>query len=252
MCGRYVAPEVAQIEQLWHIGARNWGTQVFLRFNLAPTATVPVLLAAPGGALELTGARWGLIPSWWQREALPTLSFNARSEEAADKPMWRNSLRGMRCLMPVQGWYEWNENEPVRGSGGRRVNQPYYLCSPDTPVMAFAGLWSSWRSPAGVEVLSCALLSRAAAPSIAAIHHRMPVVLAPEAQEAWLDPSASPATVQALIDAARGDFTGHRVSLRVNSVRNADAGLLEPVAPQPPEAEQSPPPAAQDDLFGGR
>jgi putative SOS response-associated peptidase YedK len=78
---------------------------------VAPTTHVPIVVIADDALVELNGARWGLIPHWWKKEAPPSLTFNARSEEAAKKPTWRHSLRRLRCLMPARGWYEWmNQN----------------------------------------------------------------------------------------------------------------------------------------------
>lgn len=137
---------------------------------------------------ELNGAKWGLPLHWWKKDVPPSLTFNARSEEAAEKPTWRHSLRGMRCLMPARGWYEWNENEQVRSEAGRKVKQPYFISLPDADFMAFAGLWAVWQGQDGSQIPSYALLSKTAAPSIAHIHDRMPDVLKPDHLAAWLDP----------------------------------------------------------------
>jgi putative SOS response-associated peptidase YedK len=229
MCGRYVSPDEAAMERSWRISRRNGADWFAPRFNVAPSTRVPIIRQATGGGLELDAARWGLIPGWWKNDALPNLTFNARSEEAADKPTWRQGLRSMRCLMPAHGWYEWNEQEPAVSESGRKGKQPYFISCPSSEVIAFAGLWSLWRGPTpdAAPVLSCALLSRAAAPSIAAIHHRMPVVLAPEQQAAWLDPASSPQTVAQLIASARVDFEGYPVSTRVGNTRNDGPELLE-------------------------
>ena len=236
MCGRYVAPGEAALERHYHLGRHNWSGWI-ARWNVGPTVRVPIVYAPQG---EPVGdlARWGLIPSWWSRDTLPALSFNARSEEAAGKPMWRQGMRAARCLMPAQGWYEWNEREPVRTASGRRANQPYYFHCPDEEVVSIAGLWSVWRAPDGADVLSCALLTREAAPAIASIHHRMPVVLAPSAYADWLAPRTSPAEVAAMIAGSRADIVAHRVSTRVNSTRDDTPELIEAV---PEAAEDSRP-----------
>src|SRR5450631_4205517 len=109
MCGRYVSPDEAAIERFWEINRRSNTDPFRRRFNVAPTTTVPIIRRAEDGAHELCEARWGLIPHWWKQEKPPALTFNARSEEAAVKPTWRNSYRHLRCLMPALGWYEWNE-----------------------------------------------------------------------------------------------------------------------------------------------
>ena len=131
--------------------------------------------------------------------------------------------------MPARGWYEWNENEPVLSESGRKVNQPYFLYSPSAEVIAFAALWSVWERPGVEPVVSCALLSKDAAPSISAIHHRMPVVLSPEQCEAWLSPTASAQDIADLIAGARVDFEGYAASTKVNNARNDFPELLEKV-----------------------
>lgn len=167
------------------------------------------------------------MPLWSDRASCENLTFNARSEEAASKPMWRHGMMAARCLMPVQGWYEWNENETVSTGKGRKTHQPYYFHSTGEPVLAIAGIWSVWLALDGADVLSCALLTREAEGEIAAIHHRMPVVLDPAQYDAWLSPDATATDVADLIAGSRHDFEAYRVSTRVNSVRNDEAELLE-------------------------
>ncbi|WP_448682916.1 SOS response-associated peptidase [Pseudomonas nicosulfuronedens] len=229
MCGRYVSPEEAAIERYWHIGARTPARWLGACYNVAPTMTVPILRHDESGQLELIPARWGLIPAWWKETTPPRLSFNARSEEAAGKPLWRQALRSSRCIMPALGWYEWNETEAVRNPAGRQVHQPYFIHSQSDPIIAIAGLWSLWIQPGGEATLSCALLSKSAALGIEHIHHRMPVVLAPEHLGEWLSAATRREALEDLVNHARGDFSGHRVSLRVNDVRNELAALIEKV-----------------------
>ncbi len=235
MCGRYVEPDAADLERFWLIDRRNWVPFGPTRFNVAPTMQVPIVVRHASGSSELRGARWGLIPRWWQKSTLPTLSFNARSEEAAGKPLWSESLQHFRCLLPVRGWYEWNEREQTRSDRGKRSFQPYFLSCPGEPVVAFAGLWSVWQRAGAEPVVSCALLTRDAAPAIAAIHHRMPVVLHPDLFEDWLAPGHGTERAMALIRQARQDLQGHPVSTRVNSVRNEGPDLISALAlPQQP------------------
>lgn len=229
MCGRYVPPDEAAMERSWRIDRRNWPGWITPRFNVVPTTIVPIIRRASDGAIELQGARWGLIPSWWKKETPPTLTFNARSEDAAEKPTWRQSLRSMRCLMPARGWYEWNEHQAVRSASGRLVKQPYFISCPASEIIAFAALWSVWRRPGAEPVLSCALLSKNAAPAIANIHRRMPVVLAPGNYAAWLDAATTPEELARLIATARQDFAAYPVSPRVGDSRNDSADLLQEV-----------------------
>jgi len=231
MCGRYVTPDERAMENYFHVGRHNWNTWA-TRYNVGPTMPVPVVYN-PHGETVGDVARWGLIPSWWKKDAPPAATFNARSEEAAKKPMWRSGMRSTRCLLPARGWYEWNEHEPVRTGSGRKGQQPYYFHDPATEVVAIAGLWSWWQSADGSEVLSCALLTREApAGPIADIHHRMPVVLAPSEFPAWLSRTTSPRDVAAIVAGSRTDFAAHRVGTQVNNPRNESPDLIEEVPPQ--------------------
>lgn len=228
MCGRFSLPDEAAVAHILKIDRWSWHWPE-PRYNVAPTTRVPMVFKADDTLLELNGARWGLIPHWWKKDAPPSLTFNARSEEAAEKPTWRHSLRRLRCLMPARGWYEWNEKELVRSGSGRQVKQPYFICTPNADAIAFAGLRAIWTGLDGSQVLSCALLSKAAAAGIVHIHDRMPVVLKPEHFDAWLDPNTPEPAVQGIIADSHMDFISHPVSTKVDYARNDFADLLEPL-----------------------
>jgi putative SOS response-associated peptidase YedK len=160
------------------------------RPRLAPTDAVPIVVRRDGGEPEVVHARWGFVPHWWSRPELPRLSFNARSEEAAAKPMWRDALRRSRCLVPGTCWMEWQHAHGVK--------VPHSLRLPDGRGFMFAGLWSTWRKKVTVPfsekgdsplfLTTCVILTMDASPAVARVHDRMPVVLAPEAWADWLDP----------------------------------------------------------------
>lgn len=206
MCGRYVAPDTAAIERQWRLAASQ--TPLFeRRFNVAPAAEVPVLRKSREGRLVLATARWGLVPYWWKQQHPPRYNHNARLEEAATKPMWRDALARWRCLMPAIGWYEWRESD----------KQPFYFHRADGRLAALAGLLS-YRKEEGL--LTCAVLSMEAPGRLTPLHHRIPVVLVPEAEEAWLETGA----VQADSDA----IAFHAVRKLVNSSKAEGPELLEP------------------------
>ena len=149
--------------------------------KLAPTDRVPIVVQQPGSPPQLVHARWGFIPHWWSKPELPRLSFNARSEEAAGKPMWRDALRSSRCLIPATTWFEWQH------AHGAKI--PHALAPNDGRGFMFAGLWSLWRSRREAEPMTtCVILTTGASDAVASVHDRMPVVLAPSAWAAWLDP----------------------------------------------------------------
>ncbi len=226
MCGRYVPPDVADMERYWNLSHRQSISSIVRRFNVAPTSQVPVIVREADGTLALLDARWGLIPFWWKQDKLPPMTFNARSEEAAQKPMWRDALRSKRCIMPAYGWYEWNEKEQIIAPSGKPANQPYYHYSANSEVIAIASLWSRFDRPDAHSILSCALVTKDAAPSVADIHHRMPVILKPEQFDAWLNPATSANDIQEIIANPREDFEHYAVSAAVNNARNDYPELL--------------------------
>jgi putative SOS response-associated peptidase YedK len=227
MCGRYVPPEQLDMERFWGLTKVQSLSSLVRRFNVAPTLQVPIIVRDADGSLALLDARWGLVPHWWKQDKAPPMTFNARSEEAAEKPMWRDALRSKRCLMPAYGWYEWNEKEKVTGPSGKPANQPYYHYSPNSEVIAIAGLWSVWNRPDANPMLSCALMTKDACESVANVHHRMPIILKPEQYDAWLDPKTSARDIQAIIADPRSDFEHYRVSVAVNNARNDYPELLD-------------------------
>ena len=233
MCGRYVSPERAAIERAWRIG-RATGNPLARRFNVAPTDPVP-LLVPEHGVLTLGTARWGLIPHWWKQDKPSKLSFNARIEEAAAKPMWRDPMRFGRCLIPAEGWYEWRVIEQTDPQTGEIVQskQPHFIRRQDARLCCFAGLMSGRSVPGSAEPqLTCALLTTAAAGPLAEVHDRMPVVLPDDAHDRWLDRALkNPVQASALAQNSQrpGEFTHFAVRKLVNSTRNDGPELIEPL-----------------------
>jgi putative SOS response-associated peptidase YedK len=219
MCGRFTQqhPEVT-----WRrIHEQLSRFLVTPRYNVAPGTDVALLRAGPDGTLpEL--ARWGFRPRWLADAS--KAQINARSETAAEKPMFRDAWKRGRCAVPADGWYEWR----VLARG----KQPYYLRRADEAPFLIAGLRTTWSDADG-EHATFALLTRAADAAVAAVHSRMPVLLSAEAYEAWLDPAATAAALADLVAAPPPALKLAAVSTRVNSPRNDDAGCIEPVAPVP-------------------
>ncbi len=194
-------------------------------WNVAPTNEV-YTAAVHAGERLLGTMRWGLVPHW-SKDGRPG-PINARSETAATRPMFRDLFRSRRCLVPADGFYEWERRD------GRSV--PYWIRRADGYPLAIAGLWSTWRDPdTGAAKRTCVLLTRPAAGPVARIHDRMPVVLHPEAWSRWLDPEVrDPGEVAAsmqMIEPAELLVPTEIVPL-VNSVRNNGPELL--AAAHPP------------------
>ena len=199
------------------------------RYNIAPTQAVPVLRPGHGRALEASAMRWGLIPSWATDPAVGARTINARSESVASKPSFRESLQKRRCLVPADGFYEWQ-----RAAGGK---QPFCFEVGEAEIFAFAGLWDSWRRPDGQTIETCTILTTTPNDLLADVHDRMPVILAPEYHDRWLDPSLRDAAkaVALLQPFASNLMRRYPVITRVNGVANdgpeCSAPVELPVAP---------------------
>jgi len=236
MCGRFVSPEERALERAFDLGRRDSPNPFARRFNVLPTDTIPFLrLPSNSDRAELALGRWGLVPHWWKEAKPPKASFNARLEEAAGKPMWRDALARARCLVPAEGWYEWRAVERVDPSTGEisAAKQPYFIRRRNAEVFCFAGLAAYWRDPKTGEALrSCAILTSAATGALAEIHHRTPVVLPRSAHAAWLDRRLTdPGRARALAEAALppSELVHWKVRLLVNNAKADGPELIEPL-----------------------
>jgi putative SOS response-associated peptidase YedK len=154
------------------------------RYNIAPTQEVPVVIASPGGTgRQLKMMHWGFIPPWATDRDLGARLINGRAETVAEKPTFRAAFRRQRCLIPADGFYEWQKLE----AGGK---QPFHIRLASGEVFAFAGLWGPWQDPAGGVVESFTILTTTANVLVQDIHDRMPVILPPEHYAYWLDPAS--------------------------------------------------------------
>jgi putative SOS response-associated peptidase YedK len=230
MCGRFAitsTPEALRL-LLAYLDQPNFPA----RYNIAPTQPIPIV-RLDEGRRRFALVRWGLLPSWVKEPKTFTLLINARGDTINDKPAFRNAMKRRRCLIPADGFYEW------KGEGPAKV--PYYVRMKDGKPFAFAGLWESWTGPNGEELETAAIVTTDANRSLSAIHHRMPVILPPEAHDLWLDcANVDATTAQALIVPAReGLLEGFEVSKAVNRVANDNPALIEPAtnAPAPPPAK---------------
>src|SRR5258705_243395 len=234
MCGRFVSPEERALERAFDLGRRDNPNPFARRFNVCPTDAIP-FLRPPSNTdrLQLAAGRWGLVPHWWTEAKPPKTSFNARLEEATEKPMWRDAFARARCLIPAEGWYEWQAVERVDPATGeiKQARQPYFVRAKDAEIFCFAGLAAYWKDPnTGQALRSCAILTAKAEEALAEIHDRMPVVLPPEAYTAWLHRKiVDPVNTKAL--AAKrlppSAFTPWKVRLLVNNAKSDGPELTE-------------------------
>jgi putative SOS response-associated peptidase YedK len=194
------------------------------QFNIAPSTQIPIIRQHPKTLeIEPLIAWWGFIPHWWKKAGAPTLSINARQEEAATKPMWRDAWLQRRCLIPATHRYEWRKDQAGK--------QPYSFEMPKGEGFCFAGLYSHWTPPGSdASIYTAAIITREASTAIPNIHDRMPVVLHPLAWRDWLDPTRSTRELvdQVLVIHSVMEIATQRLSTRVNSVRNQGPDVLEP------------------------
>lgn len=186
-------------------------------WNVAPTDPVYVI-AERDGARQLGTMRWGLVPHW--ADDTRSIHINARSETVDTTPIFRDSFARKRCLIPADGFYEWESPEKGR--------QPHWVYRADGHPMAFAGIWASRLDPETESWRrTCSILTTQAEGAVASIHDRMPVSLVPEVWDVWLDRELTdPNTVKGLLRTLDAEeIMEHSVSRRVNSVKNNSPDL---------------------------
>jgi putative SOS response-associated peptidase YedK len=222
MCGRYTvtsAPEA--IRALFRYAEQpNFPP----RYNVAPTQPIPIVRLVEGKR-QFALVRWGLLPSWVKDPKGFTLLINARGESAAEKPAFRAAMKRRRCLIPADGFYEWQK------AGERK--RPFYVRAKSGKPLAFAGLWETWTGPNGEELETGTIVTTAANKTLAPIHDRMPVIVPQDGFDLWLDTANVDAkTAAALIAPAPENLLeAFEISTAVNRVANDNPKLIEPVVP---------------------
>jgi putative SOS response-associated peptidase YedK len=220
MCGRYIftsSPEA--MRQLFrYLEQPNFPP----RFNVAPTQPIAIVRLVEGQR-HFVLVRWGFLPSWVKDPKTFALVINARGESVIDKPAFRAAMKRRRCLIPADGFYEWQK------AGDRK--RPFFIHAKSGAPLAFAGLWETWTGPNGEELETAAIVTTRANRTLDAIHERMPVIVPPEAFELWLDcTNVDATTATALIRPAPDDLLeAYEISTTVNRTANDGLKLLEPV-----------------------
>ena len=229
MCGRYTV--TATPEVLRALFGYPEQPNFPPRFNIAPTQPIAIVRLMDGKR-QFALVRWGLLPSWVKDPKAFTLLINARGESATEKPAFRAAMKRRRCLIPADGFYEW------QAAAGRK--QPFYVRAKSGAPFAFAGLWETWEGPNGEELDTAAIVTTRANCALSPIHDRMPVVVPPEAFDLWLDCTKVDATTASalLAPAPENFFEAYPVSTHVNRVANDDPKLIEPpvAGAEPPRA----------------
>ncbi len=224
MCGR-IAQFASEEELAEQFDAHFPVTRVALtqRYNGAPTQNFAVIRG--NGPRQIEMLRWGLIPHWAKEPGIGNKMINARAETVREKPSFRAAFKSRRCLLPVNGFYEWQKTP-----GGKI---PYYITSARDRMLAFAGLYESWRDPQSPDsppLRSFTIITRAANDFMSGLHDRMPLVLDRDEEEVWLDSDSPAGDLEALLQrsVAEDVLQAWPVSRRVNNPRTDDAELILP------------------------
>ncbi len=226
MCGRVrLSSDVSEIKLVFSIPPERPTPNIGPSWNVAPTDPLPIVrYDAKAGERSLDLMRWGLVPFWAKDIKVGFANINAKAEGVDTRPAFREAFQRRRCLVPVDNFYEWQKTATGK--------QPFAIALADRSLMALAGLWENWRSPAGEWIRSFAIITTQANEMCAALHDRMPVILDPPNWPAWLGEEAiDPPQLKALL----GPYSSERmicwrVSPRVGNVKNNDPSLIDPIA----------------------
>lgn len=220
MCSRYALWAVNDLGRRFLIVDPTIGFRS--HFTIAPRSENPVVVAA-GDTNRIRIMQWGLVPHWSKDLRSTPCPVNARAKSLAEKPMFRQLLQQNRCLIPANGFFEWKKE------GTRKL--PFYFHRQDNALFSFAGLYDTWRSPAGEILASYTIITTEANALMAPVHDRMPVILTQEAERRWLSRDAlSPAEMSGILAPCdAGMLEAHLVSQRVNSQAADDETLIAPI-----------------------
>ena len=223
MCGRYALTDLKALVKDNRFQLEAFPPNLSPRYNIAPSQPVPAILnRAPR---ELQFVRWGLIPSWAKDPTIGYRMINARAETIAEKPAFRRPLQRQRCLIPADGFYEWQRLDT------RKI--PHWITLTSGEVFAFAGLWDTWTDPkTNTAMTSCTIITTAPNRLLASIHDRMPVILPRESEATWLSDGLSPEQACALLKPySATQMKASPVSTLVNSPSNDTPDVLKAVTP---------------------
>jgi putative SOS response-associated peptidase YedK len=230
MCGRFARRSTQQVLADWfgvELEDMPWFAPTY---NAAPQSVQPVVrLNRDSGNREFALQRWGLVPFWAKDAKLAYTTINARAEQAAQKPAFREALRKRRCLVPADAFYEWQRPNPkIAPKTGAKAKQPFAIALKSGEPYAFAGLWERWQPREGEPLETFTILTTDPNQIMEPIHNRMPVILEPRDYLRWLspgDPARPPVDLLRPFPAEK--MLAWPVGDRVGNVRNNDPQLLE-------------------------
>lgn len=226
MCGRYTLanPNPAEVRTRFRLAE---SVEVRRRYNVAPGDQVLAVTTDREGVPRGESLRWGLVPSWAKQPETGLKTINARTETVTERPAFRRAFERYRCLIIADGFYEW------RATPGA-PKQPFHITRTDGGMFAFAGLWSIWYAPDGVQLRTCTILTTAANTAIAPLHDRMPVILGPDAEADWLELATPAARIAEILQGLPAPETALQpVGTAVNDARYDGPECLAPPLPDP-------------------
>jgi putative SOS response-associated peptidase YedK len=223
MCGRFTlrtpATDLVEVFELLR------EPELSPRYNIAPTTRVAVVRQV-GKARELSLMRWGLVPSWSKDPKSGPPLINARAETIATKRAFRSAFKRRRCLIPADGFYEWQKTDA-------RNKIPHYIRMAKDRPFGFAGLWETWHGADASELESCTIITTEANDVLRPLHDRMPVILPDEEYATWLDPKNEdvPALEELLRPYLAAETSAFPISTLVNSPRNDSPECIAAMSP---------------------
>jgi len=223
MCGRYTLHhEPEEIEERFEVEPDQ--ELLAPRYNIAPSQIIPVIRhTGHTGSKEMAGCKWGLIPFWAKDPKIGNNLINAKAETIAEKPSFKHAFAKRRCLIPADGFYEWQKR-------GKAPSQPIYVRRRDGGLFAFAGLWEEWKTPDGELLPTCTIITVEPNELISQFHHRMAAILKPDEEAAWIDPGSKAEDLLRLLRPYSSDeLEAFPVSRAVNSPSFDDAACIAPI-----------------------
>lgn len=223
MCGRYTLA-LSFEEALAQLNLELPDFDFEPRYNIAPSQRLPIILNEAPQEVQLL--RWGLIPSWAKDPKIGYKMINARAETLGQKPAFRQAFQQRRCLVPADGFYEWQKNYSGK--------HPHHIHLKDRSVMTFAGLWEIWKDAEGRPIRSFTVITTTPNTLMEPIHDRMPAIIPPEERPHWLAPDQDPELLQNMLRPYPTEqMAATPVSSKVGNVRNDNPSLIEPELPNP-------------------
>jgi putative SOS response-associated peptidase YedK len=228
VCGRYTlaTPDPFDVRGRFPVGE---SVAIEQRFNVAPGDSVLTVTTDKEGATRGELLKWGLVPSWADSPDTGLKMINARVETVTEKPAFKRAFERYRCLIIADGFYEWRKSDE---SHPRK--QPFHITRGGGSLFAFAGLWSIWYAPDDTKLRTCTILTTQANPAIVSLHDRMPIILAPEHERAWLDTATTREDLREILAGLPAEHTALRaVGTAVNDARYDGPECLAPPAEDP-------------------